>query len=101
MSDLASSAHSAVFEHSRDAVLVLDSAQRIREVNRAAERYFGPRGGLVGLAVTQLLPGWRPPEPRASSDALHERALSLTHRTRRSWPGSAREGAGRRTTCAC
>ena len=76
MSDLASSAHTAVFEHSRDAVLVLDSAQRIREVNRAAERYFGPRGGLLGLAVTQLLPGWRAPEPRSSTDVPHETELA-------------------------
>ncbi|WP_043710696.1 response regulator [Corallococcus macrosporus] len=68
VSDLASSAHAAVFEHSRDGVLVLDAAQRIVEVNRAAERIFGPRAGLVGQPVGVLLPGWRPPEPRASAD---------------------------------
>ncbi|MCP3143539.1 response regulator [Pyxidicoccus xibeiensis] len=76
MSDLASSAHSAVFEHSRDAVLVLDAAQRVREVNRAAERYFGPRAGLLGSAVAQVLPGWRPPESRASTEAPHETELA-------------------------
>ncbi|HZI08826.1 MAG TPA: PAS domain S-box protein, partial [Myxococcus sp.] len=73
------SAYSAVFEHARDAVLVLDAAQTIREVNRAAERFFGPRGGLVGLGVTQLLPGWRPPEPRAASEPPHETELAGQH----------------------
>jgi PAS domain S-box-containing protein len=76
VSDLASSAHSAVFEHSRDAVLVLDSAQRILELNRAAERFFGPRAGLVGSLVTQVLPGWRPPESRASAEAPQETELA-------------------------
>ncbi|QSQ18866.1 response regulator [Pyxidicoccus parkwayensis] len=76
MSDLASSAHSAVFEHSRDAVLVLDSAQRILEVNRAAERFFGPRAGLVGSLVAQVLPGWRPPESRGTADAPQETELA-------------------------
>ena len=76
MSDLASIAHSAVFEHTRDAVLVLDSAQRIQEVNRAAERFFGPRTGLVGSLVSQVLPGWRPPESRTSLETPHETELA-------------------------
>nr|WP_246356932.1 response regulator [Pyxidicoccus fallax] len=73
---MASSAHSAVFEHARDAVLVLDPAQRIQEVNRAAERFFGPRAELRGHPVTHVLAGWRPPEPRASSDTPHETELA-------------------------
>nr|WP_225937942.1 response regulator [Myxococcus sp. RHSTA-1-4] len=73
---MASSAHSVVFEHARDAVLVLDSAQRILEVNRAAERFFGPRSELLGHPVAHVLPGWRPPEPRAPSDTPHETELA-------------------------
>ncbi|WP_426750501.1 response regulator [Myxococcus sp. Y35] len=69
VADLASSAHAAVFEHSRDGVLVLDAGQNVVEVNRAAERIFGPRSAYVGQPVGLLLPGWRPPEPRASADA--------------------------------
>ncbi len=76
MSDLASNAHSAVFEHARDAVLVLDPAQRIVEVNRAAERFFGPRAELLGQPVTQVLPGWRSPESRGASDSPHETELA-------------------------
>jgi PAS domain S-box-containing protein len=76
VSNLASSAYSAVFEHARDAVLVLDPAQRILEANRAAEQFFGPRTELVGHPVTHVLPGWRPPEPRAPADAPHETELA-------------------------
>ncbi|MCE9666492.1 response regulator [Myxococcus stipitatus] len=76
MSDLASRAHTTVFEHARDAVLVLDAAHVIREVNRAAERIFGPRAALVGLPVTQVLPGWRPPEVRGGAEPPHETELA-------------------------
>ncbi|MCK8501085.1 response regulator [Myxococcus fulvus] len=76
VSDLASRAHTTVFEHARDAVLVLDAAQLIQEVNRAAERIFGPRGELVGMAVTRLLSGWRPPDTRGSPDTPHETELA-------------------------
>ncbi|WP_338867645.1 hybrid sensor histidine kinase/response regulator [Myxococcus stipitatus] len=76
MSDLASRAHSTVFEHARDAVLVLDAAQNIQAVNRAAERLFGPRAELVGTAVMRLLPGWRPPDARGAQDSPHETELA-------------------------
>ncbi|AKQ67819.1 Signal transduction histidine kinase [Myxococcus hansupus] len=66
-----------MFEHSRDGVLVLDAGQRIVEVNRAAERIFGPRSAYMGQPVAALLPGWRPPESRASADtALRETELA-------------------------
>lgn len=77
VADLASGAHAAVFEHSRDGVLVLDAGQRIVEVNRAAERIFGPRSAYLGQPVAALLPGWRPPEARASAEtALRETELA-------------------------
>ncbi|NTX08670.1 response regulator [Myxococcus sp. CA040A] len=76
MTDLASRAHSTVFEHARDAVLVLDATHLIQEVNRAAERIFGPRAELVGMAVTRLLSGWRPPDTRGSPDTPHETELA-------------------------
>ncbi len=56
---------------------MLDAGQRVVEVNRAAERIFGPRSGYVGQPVGLLLPGWRPPEASAPSDAaLRETELA-------------------------
>ncbi|WP_141620572.1 response regulator [Myxococcus sp. AB036A] len=86
VADLASSAHAAIFEHSRDGVLVLDAGQRIVEVNRAAERIFGPRGRLVGQPVGLLLPGWRPPEPRVPADAALRETELAGHRPGGSGP---------------
>jgi PAS domain S-box-containing protein len=48
--------YAAVFEHSREGVLVLDARQCIVQVNPAAERLFGERGALLGRPVEQVLP---------------------------------------------
>ena len=48
--------YAAVFEHSREGVLVLDARQCIIQVNPAAERLFGERGALLGRPLEQVLP---------------------------------------------
>ncbi|RJS15394.1 hybrid sensor histidine kinase/response regulator [Corallococcus sp. H22C18031201] len=75
MPDLPFSAHAAVFEHTRDGVLVLDRAHRIVDVNRAAENVFGERSVLLGMAVEQVLPGWLPPTLDADGGIPRETVL--------------------------
>lgn len=52
-------AHSVVFEHLADALLVTDSSGRLLDRNPAARRMFGegPGGRFRGLPVTSLVPG--------------------------------------------
>jgi PAS domain-containing protein len=52
----------SIFEHTRDAVLVLDRELRVVEMNRASVGLFGAREALVGSPVSQVLPSWRLPE---------------------------------------
>jgi PAS domain S-box-containing protein len=54
--------YAAVFEHSREGVLVLDARQRLVQLNPAAERLFGERGALLGRPLEQVLPEWSSPE---------------------------------------
>lgn len=64
MSDLLRRASLALFEHTPDAVLVLDLHYRLMEANGAAQRLFGESGeALRGRSVSELLPEWTPPEP--------------------------------------
>ena len=62
MPELPPSAYPALFEHTRDGVLVLDPTLRVVAVNRAAEALLGPREVLMGLQVGHVLPGWAPPQ---------------------------------------
>ena len=62
MPELPPSAYPALFEHTRDGVLVLDPTLRVVAVNRAAEALVGPREVLLGLQVDHVLPGWVPPQ---------------------------------------
>lgn len=52
-------AHSVVFEHLADAILVTDSQGRLLDRNPAARRMFGegPGGRFRGVAVMDLVPG--------------------------------------------
>ncbi|HEX8823391.1 MAG TPA: adenylate/guanylate cyclase domain-containing protein [Archangium sp.] len=63
MPDLLCHAHAALFEHTPDGVLVLDSQNRLMEANSPAQRLFGQRSeALRGRPITELLPEWTPPE---------------------------------------
>jgi PAS domain S-box-containing protein len=63
----------ALMEQANDAILILDPAQRILEVNRAAIRLLGrPRDELAGRYYEELLV----PEERPDSARLHEVLLS-------------------------
>ncbi|XXF75431.1 response regulator [Myxococcaceae bacterium GXIMD 01537] len=62
------SAAATVFEHSRDAVLVVDGARCVASLNRAATRLFGLQTEWVGRPLSQLLPGWSPPESAPAGD---------------------------------
>jgi PAS domain S-box-containing protein len=64
MSDLVRRAHTALFEHTSDGVLVLDLQYRLVEANAAAQRLLGESGdALRGRPISELLPQWTPPEP--------------------------------------
>jgi adenylate cyclase len=64
MSELLRRASLALFEHSPDAVLVVDLQYRLLETNGAAQRMFGEPGeALRGRPLSELLPEWTPPEP--------------------------------------
>jgi PAS domain S-box-containing protein len=76
MSDLLRHAQLALFEHTPDAVLVLDAQHRLVEANGAARRLLGERGeSLVGRAMADLLPEWRPPEPLSGGEPPAEGEL--------------------------
>ncbi|WP_257450531.1 adenylate/guanylate cyclase domain-containing protein [Archangium lipolyticum] len=82
MSDLLRRASSALFEHTPDGVLVLDSQHRILEANGAAQRLLGEsRDALLGRLIAELLPEWTPPGPLAPEDTPREGELV--------WYGSA------------
>jgi adenylate cyclase len=68
-------AHAAVFEHTPDGVLVFDLQHRLVEANAAARQLFGESALWPGRSVAELLPGWMPPEPLASSGPASEQAL--------------------------
>jgi len=64
MSDLVRLAHTALFEHTSDGVLVLDARSRLVEANAAAQRLLGESvESLRGRPLSELLPEWTPPEP--------------------------------------
>ncbi|WP_158501531.1 adenylate/guanylate cyclase domain-containing protein [Vitiosangium sp. GDMCC 1.1324] len=76
MSDLLRRAQTALFEHSPDGVLVLDSHHRIVEANGAAQRLFGEQdGALQGRPIAELLPEWTPPEPLSPEDPPRDAEL--------------------------
>ncbi|MFY0567745.1 adenylate/guanylate cyclase domain-containing protein [Archangium lansingense] len=69
MSDLVRRAHTALFEHTSDGVLVLDLEYRLVEANSAAQRLLGESGdALRGRPISELLPQWTPPEPLSPED---------------------------------
>lgn len=73
MSDLLRRASLALFEHSPDAVLVVDLQYRLVETNGAAQRLFGEPGeALRGRPVSELLPEWTPPEPLTPGEPSRE-----------------------------
>ncbi|WP_052517788.1 adenylate/guanylate cyclase domain-containing protein [Archangium violaceum] len=84
MSDLVRRAHTAFFEHTSDAVLVLDLQDRLVEANAAAQRLFGESGdALRGRPISELLPRWTPPEP-SSPEAPPREGEWVWHGTERS-----------------
>jgi PAS domain S-box-containing protein len=73
MSDLVRRAHTALFEHTSDGVLVLDLQYRLVEANAAAQRLLGESGeALRGRPISELLPQWTPPEPLSPEDPPRE-----------------------------
>ncbi|RKI19198.1 response regulator [Corallococcus sp. AB030] len=77
MPELPPSAYPALFEHTRDGVLVLDPTLRVVAVNRAAEALLGPRDLWVGRSVEGVLPGWTPPQVSSPGDAALETELPV------------------------
>ena len=47
---------SFVLENLRDAVIVVDAANRITNINNTAKRWFNGRENVTGLSVFELLP---------------------------------------------
>src|SRR4051812_36082659 len=57
-------AHTALFEHTPDGVLVFDAQHQLVEANGAALLLLGEPGhALMGRPLSALLPEWTPPEP--------------------------------------
>ncbi|QRO02037.1 PAS domain S-box protein [Archangium violaceum] len=76
MPDLVRRASSALFEHTPDGVLVLDSQHRLLEANSAAQRLLGEsREALLGRSLAELLPEWTPPGPLSPEDPPREGEL--------------------------
>jgi PAS domain S-box-containing protein len=75
MSALLRNAYTAVFEHTPDCVLVLDLKHRIVEANIAAQRLLGDIFALKGRQVTDLLPGWEPPNRESFKGPRQEREM--------------------------
>jgi len=75
MSALLRHAYIAVFEHTPDCVLVLDLKHRIVEANIASQRLLGDILALRGRQVTDLLPGWEPPDRDSFKGGRQEREM--------------------------
>ena len=61
--DLMPIARHAVIEHLPDPVLVIDSKNRLLDVNPAARKLFGPAGPELGADAARALPAWLDPGP--------------------------------------
>jgi len=74
--DLVPIARDAVIEYLPDPVLVLDSKNRLLDVNPAARRLFGNAALELGADATQTLPAWLDPGPARLESTPHVRELT-------------------------
>ncbi|HKO48344.1 MAG TPA: histidine kinase N-terminal 7TM domain-containing protein [Polyangiaceae bacterium] len=74
--DLVPIARHAVIEHLPDPVLVLDSKDRLMDLNPAARRLFGDAGFELGAVSSQTFPAWLDPGPAQTNSRPGARELS-------------------------
>ncbi|MFP2897590.1 PAS domain-containing protein [Corallococcus sp. 4LFB] len=97
MPELPPSAYPALFEHTRDGVLVLDPTLRVVAVNRAAEALLGPATCGWGSRCGPCCRAGRPPRSPLRAALPMSRSVTWARCTRCAcWP-CRRTGAG----CCC